>query len=148
MVKHFTRSTFITSIFCLSTIFLFAQTSKKAIEEHKEHWKNPAWADTLKNPLIHVAWAADSGKVIYQRICSVCHGKSGKGDGVASAGLNVLPANHTSELVQMQTDGALYYELTNGHAPMPGYKAILTDKERWELIDYIRTLKGNNSAKH
>lgn len=130
-------------------IFLFfisnfsnAQANQKALDAHKRKWDTPAWTDTLRNPYVHHAVAAaDSGKVIYQKICSVCHGVSGKGDGIAAAGLAVQPANHTSDIVQLQSDGSLYYELTNGHAPMPAYKTVLSDKQRWELICYIRTLK-------
>src|SRR6185369_1520652 len=111
---------------------------KETMDAHKRRWDTPAWSDTLKNPFIHVSTAADSGKVIYMKICSVCHGTSGKGDGVAAAGLAVRPANHTADNVQLQTDGSLYYELTNGHAPMPAYKTVLTDKQRWWLICFIR----------
>ena len=120
---------------------MYAQSNKQAIDVHKRKWDTPAWTDTIKNPYAHHEVAADSGKLIYQKICSVCHGTGGKGDGIAAVGLAVPPANHTSDLVQMQSDGSLYYELTNGHAPMPAYKTVLTDKQRWELICYIRTLK-------
>ncbi len=124
----------------IGTSASYAQT-KAEMDAHKRRWDTPAWTDTIRNPYAHVTWAADSGKVIYQRICSVCHGPGGKGDGVAAVGLTVKPANHTSEIVQSQADGSLYYELTNGHTPMPAYKAILSDKQRWQLVCYIRTLK-------
>jgi mono/diheme cytochrome c family protein len=133
-------------VFTLICLFMLgeinAQVDQKAVEAHKRRWDTPAWTDTIKNPYAHTTWAADSGKVTYQKICSVCHGTGGKGDGVAAAGLAVHPANHTSENVQAQSDGSLYYELSNGHAPMPAYKTILTDKQRWQLICYIRTLKA------
>ncbi len=121
---------------------LIAQTGDaKKLDEHRRKWDTPAWTDTLRNPYAHNVALTDSGRVLYQKICSVCHGTGGKGDGVASAGLTVQPANHTSNLVQEQTDGSLFYELSNGHAPMPAYKSSLTEKQRWELINYIRTLK-------
>ncbi|MEO8086089.1 MAG: cytochrome c [Bacteroidota bacterium] len=114
---------------------------KETPEQHKKRWDTPSWSDTLKNPFVHVPAAADSGKVLYMKICNVCHGNGGKGDGVASAGLSVKPADHTSPNVQLQTDGSLFYELSNGHAPMPPYKAVLSEKQRWQLICFIRTLK-------
>jgi mono/diheme cytochrome c family protein len=139
-----TNKIIILTFFVFVSSFTFnilnAQVNKAA---HKRLWDTPAWTDTLRNPFAHkAAIAADSGKVIYQKICSVCHGPGGKGDGVAAVGLAVPPANHTSDQVQSQSDGSLYYELTNGHAPMPAYKTVLTDKQRWELICYIRTLKA------
>lgn len=113
---------------------------QQQITEMKRRWDTPAWTDTIKNPYAHNAALTDSGKIIYQRICVVCHGTGGKGDGIAAAGLSMKPADHTSPNVQLQTDGSLWYELSNGHAPMPAYKTILTAKQRWELINYIRTL--------
>jgi mono/diheme cytochrome c family protein len=118
----------------------FAQ--KETPEAHRLRWHVPDGIEADKNPFADVAGSADSGKVIYMRICSVCHGNSGKGDGVAAGGLAVRPADHTSALVQAAPDGQLFWELTNGHAPMPAYKAILTDKQRWQVVCFIRTLKS------
>ena len=109
-----------------------AQTTSK--------WNAPAWADTLYNPYAHNAAITDTGKVLYQKNCSVCHGTSGKGDGIAAIGLTVRPANHTSVMVQQQTDGCLFYKIANGRLPMPPFKNILTEKQRWSLVNYIRTL--------
>lgn len=121
-----------------------AVAQKETPEQHKRRWDTPAWSDTLKNPFVHIPSAADSGKVTYMKICTVCHGNSGKGDGVAAVGLAVKPADHTSPNVQLQTDGSLFYELSNGHAPMPAYKTILNEKQRWQLICFIRTLKSKS----
>lgn len=124
----------------------FSQTPSDVLA-HKRRWDTPAWTDTITNPYTHISSSADSGKVTYMKICSVCHGNGGKGDGVAAAGLPIKPANHTGVIVQSQTDGSLYYELTNGHAPMPAYKTILTDRQRWQLICFIRTLKPKSAKK-
>jgi mono/diheme cytochrome c family protein len=127
------------SIFLMLSSEAFAQ--KETPETHKRRWDTPAWTDTIKNPYVNMAAVTDSGKAIYMKICVVCHGKSGTGDGIAAPGLSVRPADHTSPNVQLQTDGSLFYELSNGHAPMPAYKSVLTEKQRWSLINYIRTLK-------
>ena len=88
----------------------------------------------------------DTGKVLYQKTCSVCHGTSGKGDGIAAVGLMVKPANHTSQNVQQQKDGVLFYKISNGRVPMPPFKSKLTEKQRWALVNYIRTLSKNKSV--
>ncbi len=128
-----------------------AQTPKSSsdvtqrIADMKKKWGTPAWADTTKNPFAHNSAVTDSGKIVYQHICSVCHGSGGKGDGVAAAGLDVRPADHTSAFVQQQKDGALFWEISNGHAPMPAYKNVISAKQRWALINYIRTLSKTPS---
>lgn len=132
-------------VFALSSVDSFSQ--KESPEAHKRRWNTPAWPDTLKNPYEHIAAAADSGKIIYMKICNVCHGNGGKGDGIAAAGLTIKPADHTSTTVQLQTDGSLFYEMSNGHAPMPAYKTMLSEKQRWELICFIRTLKPKAKSK-
>ncbi len=106
----------------------------------KGEWKAPQWADTLKNPFKGDAKAIQAGQKIYGQLCAICHGNAGKGDGVAGMALNPRPADLTSEKVQSQSDGAIFWKITTGRPPMASYKASLTDEQRWQLVNYIRTL--------
>ena len=101
----------------------------------------PKSADAVINPLKGNASATVEGKKTYTTFCTPCHGQKGKGDGAASAGLSKKPADHTSTAIQSQTDGALFWMLSEGNTPMPAYKKIITATQRWQLINYIRTLK-------
>ena len=105
-------------------------------------WVAPDWADTIKNPLAGNVASIDSGKKIYTKYCVVCHGSKGMGDGIAAAGLNPKPANHSSEAVQKQTDGAIFWKTTTGRPPMAGYGKTFNDDQRWQLVNYMRTLKA------
>jgi mono/diheme cytochrome c family protein len=105
-----------------------------------EKWKAPASADNFKNPYKNSIEASKAGKQLYKTYCAICHGDKGKGDGMAAAALTPRPANFTSSSLQVQTDGAIYWKLTNGKAPMASYKTILSDKQRWQLVNYIREL--------
>ena len=140
-IKIFTTA-IITGILSITFGILLGQVSPSEFAAHMKKWNVPAEAENAVNPYAHNTAATDSGKIIYQKICSVCHGTGGKGDGVAAVGLSVQPANHTSDHVQSQSDGALYYEITTGHAPMPSYKTVLNDKQRWQVVNFIRTLKS------
>ncbi len=106
-------------------------------------WVAPKDANNVKNPLAGNTDILKYAKVIYTTYCGPCHGGKGKGDGVAATGLSTKPADHSSDYVQSQTDGALYWMITQGRNPMPSYKTTLTDNQRWELVDYIRTLAKN-----
>ena len=106
-------------------------------------WAAPKEADNVKNPLAGNTEILKYAKVIYTTYCGPCHGSKGKGDGIAAAGLAKKPADHSSDYVQKQTDGALYWMITTGRSPMPSYKTLLTDNQRWELVNYIRTLATN-----
>lgn len=104
-------------------------------------WKAPKGADELINPLSGDAAAAKKGKKVYTQMCVICHGVKGKGDGIAGVSLSPKPGNFTKEMIQSQTDGVIFWKLTNGKAPMAAYKEILTETQRWELVNYIRTFK-------
>jgi len=104
-------------------------------------WKAPASALGVKNPVAATAANLASAKTLYTTMCSPCHGPKGKGDGPAAAALNPKPADHTSKAIQAETDGSLYWKLTNGRGAMQAYKGQLTDVQRWSLVNYIRTLK-------
>jgi mono/diheme cytochrome c family protein len=103
-------------------------------------WVAPKEADNIKNPLTPNSSTLADAKALYIANCAPCHGDKGRGDGPAAAGLNPKPADHSSTAVQSETDGALFWKLSEGRAPMPAYKKIFTDQQRWELINYIRTL--------
>jgi mono/diheme cytochrome c family protein len=103
-------------------------------------WVAPKEADATKNPLKDDALATADGKKLYVKLCAVCHGEKGKGDGPAGIMLSPRPANHSSMKVQSQSDGALYWKITTGRAPMASYNTSLKDAQRWGLVNYIRTL--------
>jgi mono/diheme cytochrome c family protein len=104
-------------------------------------WKAPVTASKMENPLKGDDGATSKGKKLYKQMCAICHGDAGKGDGMAGSSLNPRPANFTSSSIQSQTDGEIYWKLTEGRAPMASYKAILKDNQRWQLVNYIRTFK-------
>ena len=51
------------------------------------------------------------------------------------------------KLMAAETDGSLFWKMTNGRGPMPSWKDTLTDKERWELVGYIRKLDKDAAKK-
>lgn len=128
------RAEVLTALFILVGIllsqFLSAQTN----------WNVPKEAVDLRNPLANNTEVLKDAKVLYTTNCVPCHGTKGRGDGAAAAALNPKPADHSSDRVQKETDGQLFWEISEGHNPMPQYKNVLTETQRWELVNYIRTL--------
>jgi mono/diheme cytochrome c family protein len=121
-------------------IFFFGMMLISFHSAAQAKWAAPQEANDLKNPLAGNNTALKEGKTLYVSYCTPCHGDKGKGDGVAAASLSTKPADHSSDNVQKQTDGALYWMITEGRNPMPTYKQAFSDNQRWELVDYIRTL--------
>ena len=101
-------------------------------------WVAPPESKNVKNPVKGIG----NAKKAVETNCVSCHGPGGKGDGPASAALPPpKPANWTSEAVQKQTDGEIFWKMSNGRGAMPPWKH-LPENERWEIVNYIRTLKG------
>lgn len=105
-------------------------------------WKAPPEADKLTNPLQNNEEVARSGKKLFSKNCVVCHGEEGKGNGMAAISLHPHPTNLVSQKVEAQSDGAIFWKISEGRSPMPGYKQTLSEEQRWQLVSYIRTLQN------
>jgi len=136
-VKKSIRIIGIGSMLFGATLLFAGWTSSSKIEP----WKAPTSLDNVKNPLLGDLKATDKGKKLYKQMCVICHGDKGKGDGIAGASLNPRAANFTTDNIQTQSDGAIYWKITEGRAPMAAYKDILKEEQRWQLVNYIRSFK-------
>ncbi len=112
-------------------------------------WGAPPSADALQNPLRGDAAATATGEQLFKTICFVCHGNQGKGDGINAPSLAKKPADLTSRRVQRQSDGALFWKISEGNPPMLTFKNSLSEEQRWSLVNCIRKLGkqyGESSA--
>ena len=98
-------------------------------------WEAPAAEKGKKNP----GGNAANGKKLAEVNCVSCHGASGKGDGPAAQALTPKPADWTSQKVQKESDGELFWKISNGRGPMPPWKH-LPEKDRWDLVSYVKSL--------
>ena len=102
-------------------------------------WQVPARAARKKNPVPADDQSISAGKVFYTQECLACHGEKGKGDGSAAKDLEKSPGDLSSPKLSQQSDGALFYKITEGRKPMPGFEKRFSDTERWQIVNYIRT---------
>ena len=115
-------------------------------QDSVKKWMAPARAAAKKNPVAVNETSIALGKKIYERQCLACHGAKGQGDGPAAAHLEKRPGNLSSSKLWEQSDGALFWKVNEGHRPMPTFKHIMSDEERWPVINYIRTLSLRPAA--
>jgi len=102
-------------------------------------WTAPASEKGKKNPLPADAKTVAEGQKVAQVNCVSCHGVKGRGDGAAAAALNPKPADWTSQKVQEESDGEIFWKISTGRGAMPSWKH-LPERDRWALIRYIRSL--------
>ncbi|MFZ5911059.1 MAG: c-type cytochrome [Chloroflexota bacterium] len=95
------------------------------------------------NPVPADALSLERARTLYEINCVMCHGVTGEGNGQIAALLANKPANLTLDVTQNKSDGALFLTLTNGvTGRMPAMIENLTVRDRWDLVNYIRTLKA------
>src|SRR5687768_11422141 len=83
------------------------------------------------------------GTELYVLHCRMCHGQTGEGTGPIAPFLANKPANLTSDVVQSKSDGSMFLTITNGiTGKMPPLNENLLVSERWDVVNFIRTLKA------
>lgn len=93
-----------------------------------------------ENPLAADAQAVEEGKNIYRVYCAACHGDAGLGDGPVAASLEPKPAKLVGGTV---SEAYLFWRISEGglNSSMPAWKANLPEKQIWQLVSYLRTMK-------
>ncbi|WKZ47828.1 MAG: c-type cytochrome [Anaerolineales bacterium] len=96
-----------------------------------------------ENPTVADADSLARGAELYAINCQMCHGITGEGNGsVAPFLIQFKPANLTTEVTQSQSDGSIFLTISNGvDGRMPALNENLTVSERWDVVNFIRTLK-------
>lgn len=110
--------------------------SRAAAEEAN---RPPASAARAPNPVAATADSVARGHDLYLANCAGCHGTSGAGDGLTSAGW--VPGPGVLSLsVPARTDGALAYLIASGTVAtrMPAFSTTLSENDRWDLVNYLR----------
>ena len=111
-----------------------------AQDKPADEWVAPARAAKKKNPIEANEASLTKGKAVWAKECASCHGDKGKGDGPAVKDLEKKPGDMTSSKTQEQSDGALFWKITEGNKPMASYAQTLSEEDRWHVINYLRTL--------
>lgn len=110
-----------------------------------EAYPGTYWQPSIPYQTISVA----AGAKLFQRHCATCHGGSAHGDGPAASALPLPPADLTEPHTAYHTAGDIFWWLTYGKPPgvMPGFAHVLSEDERWDLINYLRVLSAGYQAR-
>jgi copper resistance protein D len=92
------------------------------------------------SPVPYDAPAIVAGSLRYADQCSQCHGVDGHGDGPAAPDSAVRPADLTAPHLFAHREGDLFWWISSGrnNGAMPGFADVLSERERWEIVDFIR----------
>lgn len=104
----------------------------------------PTYSDQLSSDerwdLVFYIWRLSTsaealrvGKELYDSDCASCHGADGSGELLGSADFTNL--RQMDNLAPRD----LYLTVTQGRGSMPAWQSLLSQDERWSIIDYLRT---------
>jgi mono/diheme cytochrome c family protein len=125
-----------------------------------DDWPVPDEAKKVKNPIASDATSIAAGKDLFMKNCAKCHGEKGKGDGDQAMMYDPMPSDFTDvHMMNEMSDGEIFWKMTEGRRPMPSFKKELTDEQRWQLVNFLRTFApkpmappakspGKSPAKH
>ncbi len=99
--------------------------------------------DTLSvNPIQADEISLQRGEILFSIYCSLCHGPSGQGDGSLAEYYEERPLRPlTSATITTQFDGQLFRTISEGFSRMPPQSEALSPRDRWDVINYMRTLE-------
>lgn len=102
-----------------------------------------------------VVAGANSGKAIYDKRCSHCHGIEGRGDGSAASLFSPRPANfvrgqykYASTIKgELPTDEDLFITVSKGlpGTGMPAWESVLSEQDMKSVVSHIKTFSSKFS---
>jgi mono/diheme cytochrome c family protein len=138
IIKSFSKMKY--AKFILATLPLLLLSFTLQQQDPNAKWVAPATADKKTNPVAVNAQSIAAGKALFTKSCESCHGKKGKGDGPKSAEIDQKVGDYTTAAFAKESDGAIFWKISEGKKPMPSMKTDLTEEQRWQLVIYVREL--------
>jgi mono/diheme cytochrome c family protein len=103
-----------------------------------QDWLVPDADAAIANPSPYTLENVKAGKDLYMLNCKSCHGDPGKNNPLA---LVPLPVDIASERMHLNSEGAMFYKISNGRGVMSAFKSVLSEDERWNVINFIMNYK-------
>lgn len=132
-MKHFSFLLLCAAMFATSAV---AQQPAPTPHGTDPEWTAPAKESARQNPLASKPQLAAGGEKVFKRSCAACHGD-------AAHRASTHAPDLASPEVQAQSDGALFWKITNGNTrkAMPAWGS-LPEPQRWQIVLYLRSISA------
>ena len=136
------------AILCLLVLVGSVGLSQET-QEKKEPAPTPAPANLAipqeevkrENPVKPTEGSIADGKKLYGYQCAMCHGEKGDGKTELVESMKLAMKDYTDPAALKDfTDGALNYIIEKGKGKMPGQESRMSAHQKWNLVNYIRSL--------
>jgi len=108
-------------------------------------WEVPLQAEQEINPVRYDVDSVSAGKRLFEQHCQQCHGYYGEGNGIIGAILDQRPAN-LLRLAGKQAEGAFAWKIREGRSEMPSFQGLLSDREIWEIVNFVASLENEEGT--
>jgi len=97
----------------------------------------------IVNPVVPDSASLVRGEVMYNRVCSVCHGAEGVGaqSNIIDKYPLLVAYDLSGSRVASLSDGYIYGILRVGRGLMPSYGHQVSHFDRWNIVNYVRSLQ-------
>lgn len=116
--------------------FIFVVALATPLYLSAQEWEVPPDKASETSPVVFDEAFRNNGAELYKKHCRSCHGDPSQNN---PAALNPSPGDPASEIFKQETDGALFFKITNGRGLMPRFAQVLNEEERWQVVAYIRS---------
>jgi len=99
----------------------------------------------LKSPVASSPESIKAGAALYGKYCKFCHGADAKGNGPMAPKDTHPPDLTDAKWDHGSTDGEIFMVIKEGVGPkfdMKGLKSKMTDKEIWNVVNYLHSLQA------
>lgn len=124
------------------------QPGKFTAQQSHHKYNVPVEERERKNPVRFTELSVDRGRKMFQGNCVLCHGINADGKGDFTSIYGVHPPDFTNpEELRHHTDGELFFIIGTGSDKMPGVHRKLGEKQRWDVVNYLRAVEGRTPEK-
>lgn len=92
-----------------------------------------------RNPATPTKESLARGAALFAINCAMCHGQTPAERGPVGKKLKPPPPGLDQDLVRERSDTHIFKAVTFGFGRMPPFKDKLTQQERWDLVNFLRT---------
>lgn len=92
-----------------------------------------------KNPQTANPASVERGRALFAINCAMCHGQTSAERGSVGKKLKPPASALEQSLLRDRSDAHIYRAISLGFGRMPPFKDKLTQQERWDVIDFLRT---------
>jgi mono/diheme cytochrome c family protein len=100
-----------------------------------------------KNPIAPTPEGLAETRKFFGYSCAMCHGKTGDGKGDLAIEMKLeLHDWRDASSIEKMTDGELFWIITNGKGKMPSQGDRSPEKQRWNLVNLVRSIGKKGAA--